>query len=178
MFQKPQIRFKWMPLFFEQPVTAWVPRCGPTQETAQLGRNCVKWGLQLFPCVFRDMLTFSLFAQIFAGVNEFCPLDKTCHPFLWETVASQSPVWFLQWNTHQEHLMAGLSPSFFLSFFLFLLFNYSLHFLPNPPPHPSQTHLPPPPPSSPIGFVHVSSTVLPENPSLPTIPSPLPSGYC
>lgn len=75
------------------------------------------------------MLTFAFFAQIFGGVNEFCPLDKTCHPFLWETMASQSPVLFLHWKTHQEHLMAGLSPNFWSSKFEVWLKNFlCLHF--------------------------------------------------
>ena len=43
----------------------------------------------------------------------------------------------------------------FHSFFkILLLFNYSrLHFLPTPPPHPSQTHLPPPSPPLPCFMV-------------------------
>ena len=61
---------------------------------------------------------------------------------------------------------------FFLNFIYFycLFFNYFIvvqlqlsAFLPTPPPHPSQTHLPLPPPLSP--FVHVSFIVVPENPS-------------
>ena len=65
--------------------------------------------------------------------------------------------------------------SMFILFFL-LLFNYScLHFLPTTPPHPSQTHLPPPSPTStlPLGFVLVSFIVPPENPS-PHCPLPTP----
>ena len=43
--------------------------------------------------------------------------------------------------------ISSLACTFPILFFFLLLFNYScLHFLPIPPPHPSQTHLPPPPP--------------------------------
>ena len=59
-----------------------------------------------------------------------------------------------------------------------LLFNYTcLYFLPIPPPYHSQTHLPPPPPPSPLILSMCPLQQLLETP-LPTIPSPLPSGYC
>ena len=41
---------------------------------------------------------------------------------------------------------------------------------------PSQAHLPPLGSALPLGFVHVSFIVVPENPS-PHLSSPLPSGY-
>ena len=59
-----------------------------------------------------------------------------------------------------------------------LLFSYNcLHVLPLPPPHPTQSHLPPPPLPSPFILSLCPLQYLLQNP-LPTIPSPLPSGYC
>ena len=66
----------------------------------------------------------------------------------------------------------------FFYYFILLLFNYScLHLLPTPPPHTSQTHLPPlfPSPSLVLSMCPLSLFLktLP-----PIIPSHLPSGYC
>ena len=60
---------------------------------------------------------------------------------------------------------------FLFSFLIYLfLFSYNcLRFLPIPPPHPSQSHLPPPP----LGFVLVSFIVAPIDPS-PHYPLPTP----
>ena len=69
---------------------------------------------------------------------------------------------------------------FQIHFFLFfkLLFSYScLHFLPIPPPHPRQTHLPPLPPPSPLVLSMCPLQQFLKAP-LPSIPSPLSSGYC
>ena len=50
--------------------------------------------------------------------------------------------------------------------FLFFLFSYNcLYFLPIPPPHPSQSHFPPPTSTLPLDFVLVSFIVAPIDPS-------------
>ena len=66
----------------------------------------------------------------------------------------------------------------FLKFIYLFLFSYNcLHFLPFPPPHPSQSHLPLPPLPSPLILSLCPLQQLLQTP-LPTIPSPLPCGYC
>ena len=67
--------------------------------------------------------------------------------------------------------------SFFKLINLFLFSYNCLHFLPFPPPHPSQSHLLPPPLPSPLILSLCPLQQLLQTP-LPTIPSPLPCGYC
>ena len=76
------------------------------------------------------------------------------HPLWLLSVCSMFPYhWFQQF-------ILNISPFQVLSFFstfLKLLFNYScLHFLPTHPPHPSQTHLPPPLPPSPLVLLKIN----------------------
>ena len=66
----------------------------------------------------------------------------------------------------------------FAIFKLFQLFSYRcLHFLPTPLLHLKQTHLPPLLPPSPL-VLSMCPLQLFLKTLLPTIPSPLPSGYC
>ena len=63
----------------------------------------------------------------------------------------------------------------FVSFFLLLLFKYScMQFPPTMPMHPGHPHLPPLISLPPLGFVHVSFIVVPENPSPLSFQYPLP----
>ena len=65
---------------------------------------------------------------------------------------------------------------FNLNIFLLLLNYNCLHFLPTPPPYPSQTHLPPLPPPCPLALSMCPLQQFLKTP-LPTVLSPLPSCY-
>ena len=68
---------------------------------------------------------------------------------------------------------------FFFKKIILLLFNYSCLNFPLTTPSQPQPNPPPSPASTlPLGFVHVSFIVVPENPPPFIISSPLPSGYC
>ena len=85
----------------------------------------------------------------------------------------------------KPHLFQGIDYFFHTNYlFIFYFKNYFIVVqlqLSAFSPHPSIPPQPNPPLSSastlPLGFVHVSFIVVPENPS-PILPSPLPSGYC
>ena len=81
----------------------------------------------------------------------------------------------LRWKGWVSHASVNLSGFFFLSIFkLFYCCSMSVVCIFSPPqPNP----LPSPASTLPLDFVHVSFIVVPET-LLPTISSPLPSGYC
>ena len=121
-----------------------------------------KWNLFKKLCIYSYMFKWQ-------SPSKYLPFD-TIHPSRHFFHCSKQ---FLNWWI----FFSMFKNCIFIFKITLLLFNYSgLHFLaPSPPPQPN------PPPSLasilPLGFVHVSSIVVPENPSS-IIPSHFPSGYC
>ena len=84
------------------------------------------------------------------------------------------------WPATQACALTGNFFKFFfiIKHFSFIAVQLQLSAFSPLPPTPPQTNPPPSPASTlPLGIIYVSFIVAPENLS-PTIPSPLPSGYC
>ena len=113
--------------------------------------------------------------KVVSWVSKFYPKLGLCRMALIDTMGIVS--FFFLFFFFFFFWLTSLLFLFQIHFFLFfkLLFSYScLHFLPIPPPQPSQTHLPPPAPTVPLDFAHVSFIEVTVIPS-PHCPLPTPT---
>ena len=161
------------------------PNTGSHRFTYACVSVCLRlWNLCV--CVFLNILYFFLWGECGYAIAQYslvCARILTCdtHSMSKELKTQIICRWMLSYEIScllDDNSHVRLTIFLIYLFILLLLFNYScLHFLPIPPPHPSQTHLPPLLPPSPLILCMCPLQYFLKT-LLPTVPSPLPSGYC